>query len=158
MSSIRFIVASIRNRNSRLDTVTTCSQKTKNDRVFVVLATTKLYESFISCIQVFIIDSHDLACAINELIAKKHEKSMKYRQFDSFFQESSSFRMLEFFDTSVAMWNMSIKEVFKDEELFAMTTLAKKFEKSNTHVFERIDFNFSRLTHDFRISKLFIES
>ena len=52
---------------------------------------------------------------------------------------------------------MPMKEVFKGEELLAMTALARKTERSNTHVFERIGFNFSRMTHDFRISKFSIE-
>ena len=70
MSNVRLIITSIRNKNSKLDIVTTCSQKTKNDRVFVILTTTKSYESFIKCIQVFIIDNYDLICAINEILTK----------------------------------------------------------------------------------------
>ena len=91
----RLIITSTRNRNSRFDTVTTCSQKTKNDRVLVILTTTKSYESFIKCIQTFIIDSHYLICAISEILTKKHEKSIKYRQFDRFFQESFNFLIMQ---------------------------------------------------------------
>ena len=74
MSNIRSIITSIRYKNSKFDIVTTCSQKTKNDRVFVILTTTKSYKSFNNCIQIFIIDNHDLICAINEILIKINEK------------------------------------------------------------------------------------
>ena len=66
--------------------------------------------------------------------------------------------MFEFFDTFFAMIEMFIKKIFKNEKLFAMTTFAKIFEKNNIFIFERIDFNFNRMTYDFRINKFFIES
>ena len=51
-----------------------------------------------------------------------------------------------------------MKKIFKGEKLLAMTTFAKKFERNNIHVFERINFNFKRLTYEFRFNKLFIEN
>ena len=39
-----------------------------------------------------------------------------------------------------------------------MTTLTKKFVENDIWIFELFNFNFSRLTHDFRINKLFIEN
>ena len=38
--------------NWRFDIVTTCSQKSRKDRVLVVLAATRSYESLIACVQV----------------------------------------------------------------------------------------------------------
>ena len=66
--------------------------------------------------------------------------------------------MLEFYDIFIAVCDMFIKKVFRNEKLFAMTTLEKKSKKNNTHVFKRIDFKFSRMTHDFRINIFFIEN
>ena len=51
--------------------------------------------------------------------------------------------MFEFVNIFVAIIEMFIKKIFNDEKLFAMTTFAKKFEKNNIYVFERIDFNFN---------------
>ena len=91
----RLIVAPTRNRGSMpsnqsswFDTVTTCSQKTKNDYVLVVLTTAKSYESFIKCIQTFIIDSHYLICAINEILVKINEK---FVNLIAFFKDRQAF-------------------------------------------------------------------
>ena len=49
--------------------------------------------------------------------------------------------MLESFGTSVAVLYIPMEEVPRGEGLIAVTALARKFGRSNTHVFERISLN-----------------